>query len=318
MCVVVRQTLGWEDGQGGRREADWLTQSQLKARTGRASEAVSRAIDGLVRKGLVQVCSEAGEALATPQSRRRCSGRMLFGLAPQALDTPQSASDAQRPPLQRPAADREGMAADDDSSLSEQGYSLSELRKANTTKETQDKTTPGGVPREERTDGEKPKENSLPDSARKGAAIASAGAASDARRFLLAYQEQFSRRSARGEPPPIQWGRDGKLVKGLLAQYGLERLVELLARFFQSEDAWVRKRGYALSCFPALLPTLLMEAEGAHEARRPRRQRRLWRAAPPPDTGSRPATSRSPTRPCSSAIPACATGCAASRPEPRQ
>ena len=26
LCVVVRQTLGWEDGQGGRKREDWLTQ----------------------------------------------------------------------------------------------------------------------------------------------------------------------------------------------------------------------------------------------------------------------------------------------------
>ena len=275
LCVVARQTLGWEDGQGGRKAADWLTQSQLKARTGRASEAVSRAIDGLVRKGLIQVCSEAGEVLATPQARQRCTGRMLFGLAPQALDTPQAASDSPCPPLQRPSADKQGISVDADSSLSEQGhsqseqgYSVSELRKANTTKETQDKSTPGGVPQEELTAVDKPVENSLPDGARKEAAIVSAGAASDVRRFLRAYQEQFSKQSARGEPPPLAWGRDGKLVKGLLAQYGYARLLELLTRFFQSEDAWVRKRGYALSCFPALLPTLLMEGGGAQGARR--------------------------------------------------
>ena len=82
--------------------------------------------------------------------------------------------------------------------------------------------------------------------------------ASDVRRLLLAYRELFAPHSARGEPPPISWGRDGRLVKGLLAQYGYERLLELLEGFFASGDAWVRKRGYALSCFPTLLPTLLM------------------------------------------------------------
>ena len=66
----------------------------------------------------------------------------------------------------------------------------------------------------------------------------------------------------------MAWGRDSKLVKGLLAQYGYARLTELLTRFFQSEDAWVRKRGYALSCFPNLLPTLLMEEGRPGEALR--------------------------------------------------
>lgn len=77
-------------------------------------------------------------------------------------------------------------------------------------------------------------------------------------RFLNVYQSGFARRSARGEAPPIAWGRDGKLVKGLLSQYGYERLVELLELFFESEDALVKQRGYALSCFPTVLPQLLM------------------------------------------------------------
>ena len=45
-------------------------------------------------------------------------------------------------------------------------------------------------------------------------------------------------------------------------------MLELLARFFASEDAWVQKRGYALVCFPTLLPTLLMEEGRAQAAQR--------------------------------------------------
>lgn len=258
LCVVVRQTLGWEDGQGGRKREDWLTQSQLKARTGRASEAVSRAIDGLVQKGLIQVHSEAGELLMTPQERRRCPGRLLFALAPQALDAPQDA-----PNMRRESPCSEG---EHGHSENEQGSSVSELRKANTTKETQDKTTPIGVQHEERDSGEKAVDKSVSETT--AANSAPDRAASDVRRFLLAYQELFARHSAQGEPPPMAWGRDGKLVKGLLAQYGYERLLELLARFFQSEDTWAKKRGYALACFPTLLPTLLMEEGRAKAAQR--------------------------------------------------
>ena len=260
LCVVVRQTLGWEDGQGGRKREDWLTQSQLKARTGRASEAVSRAIEGLVQKGLVQVCSEAGEALATTQERRRCPGRLLFGLAPQALDTPQAAPSMQ---VESPCSQSEH-----GHSESEEPCSFSELRKANTTKETKDKSTPIGVQAEKRNGGEKAVDKSVPEKTALAANSTPDRFTSDARRFLLAYQELFARHSVRGEPPPLAWGRDGKLVKGLLAQYGYERLLELLARFFQSEDAWVRKRGFALACFPTLLPTLLMEEGRVQAAQR--------------------------------------------------
>src|ERR1051326_1992256 len=71
LCVVVRATLGWTEGAGGQRKPqDWLTQSQLKERTGRASEAISHAIDTLVKKGLLEVHDEIGRMLASPQERR--------------------------------------------------------------------------------------------------------------------------------------------------------------------------------------------------------------------------------------------------------
>lgn len=88
------------------------------------------------------------------------------------------------------------------------------------------------------------------------------------RRFLNTYRDLFTRHSARGEPPPIAWEKEGKLVQGLLQQYGYDRLVELLEAFFASEDTWVRRRGYALSCFPSQLPSLLMVNRSPAEASR--------------------------------------------------
>ena len=215
LCVVVRSHYGWEDGQGGRKQADWLTQSQLKARTGRASEALSRALDGLVQKELILVCNEDGEPLATPQARRRCVGQMLFRMAPQALDAPLDARDiAQGAPnaifQAETAAEREGhqeansslseqdtSQSEQGSSVSEQSYSETEVRKANTTKETRDKTTPDGVRPEKRADGDKPVDNSLQGRTRKGETKTDTeGGASDVQRFLLAYQELFHRERA--------------------------------------------------------------------------------------------------------------------------
>ncbi len=98
LCVVVRQTLGWQEGgpkgKGGHKDGewlarrkgrDWLTHRQLKARTGRASEAVSRALDGLVRRDLLLVTGLAGRPLPTPAERRRCQGSLFFGLSPRLL-----------------------------------------------------------------------------------------------------------------------------------------------------------------------------------------------------------------------------------------
>jgi len=83
LLVVVRQTLGWQDGPDSaqRKEKDWLTQGQLMRRTGRASGAVSRAVDALVRAALIDVLDRAGNFLNTPAERRRHLGRLYYRLA---------------------------------------------------------------------------------------------------------------------------------------------------------------------------------------------------------------------------------------------
>lgn len=82
LLVVVRQTLGWQVGKDPylRKERDWLTQSQLMRRTGRASGAVARAVDALVRHGLIDVLDAAGRPLPTPAERRRQLGRLYYRL----------------------------------------------------------------------------------------------------------------------------------------------------------------------------------------------------------------------------------------------
>jgi hypothetical protein len=85
LLVVVRQTLGWQDGpdRSRRKERDWLTQSQLMRRTGRASEAVSAAVDGLVRARLIEVQDNWGRSLMTPAERRRFLGKLYYRLRPE-------------------------------------------------------------------------------------------------------------------------------------------------------------------------------------------------------------------------------------------
>lgn len=108
LCVVARCTLGWRDpASGGRKKADWLSRRQLLARTGRASEAVSNAVDALVRKGLLEATDARGRLLATPAERRRHGGAIYYKLSTGILGRSEPESG-----------------------------SLSELRKTNTTKET--------------------------------------------------------------------------------------------------------------------------------------------------------------------------------------
>lgn len=82
LCVIVRQTFGWSAGQGERKQSDWLSHYQLKRRTGRSSAPVSRAIDTLVRAGLIVVRDNFGRELLTRQSRRQAHCRLSFSIAP--------------------------------------------------------------------------------------------------------------------------------------------------------------------------------------------------------------------------------------------
>ena len=80
LCVIARQTIGWVDGNGKRKQRDWMSQSQLIAKTGRNSAALSAALDVLVRESLIECQAENGELLNTPQQRRNHRGRVYFSL----------------------------------------------------------------------------------------------------------------------------------------------------------------------------------------------------------------------------------------------
>jgi hypothetical protein len=79
LVVVVRQTFGWSAGKGKRKAVDSLSHAQFKAKTGREGAAISRAIDRLVRVGLVVVRDERGQIMDSSQARRRAKGRLYFG-----------------------------------------------------------------------------------------------------------------------------------------------------------------------------------------------------------------------------------------------
>lgn len=107
LCVIARATLGWHDPRtGGRKTRDWLSQVQLKRRTGRASEAVSRAVDGLVRRGLITVTGASGELLATPALRRRWGRRLYFRLSTTLL-SPSHLGNSSESELRKPRTTRE-------------------------------------------------------------------------------------------------------------------------------------------------------------------------------------------------------------------
>jgi hypothetical protein len=84
ICILVRQTFGWIR-QNEPKRSDWLSHSQLKRKSGRASAAVSRAIDVLCRNHLIVVTDAAKRPLTDPDARRRHRGRLYFRLTDSAL-----------------------------------------------------------------------------------------------------------------------------------------------------------------------------------------------------------------------------------------
>ena len=80
LCVIVRQTVGWQSDSGSRKTEDWLSHSQLKRRTGRHSEAVSKAIQDLMDRGLINIRDDSGKRLGTAQERARAS-RLHFSIS---------------------------------------------------------------------------------------------------------------------------------------------------------------------------------------------------------------------------------------------
>lgn len=82
LLVVLRQTIGFREGSpsGGWRykQRDWISYSQMVKKTGRGSEAVSKAIAALVARGLIIVEDCSGNLLETPEKRRRHLGRLYY------------------------------------------------------------------------------------------------------------------------------------------------------------------------------------------------------------------------------------------------
>ena len=74
LAVIVRQTLGWQ------QDRKWLSHSWLKRSTGREGAAVSRAVDRLVKRGLVVVCDENNRRVHQAAERRRSHSKLSYSV----------------------------------------------------------------------------------------------------------------------------------------------------------------------------------------------------------------------------------------------
>ena len=72
LLVIIRQTIGWSDSRAvtGRKEKDWISNSQLRNKTGNSRRAISSATDTLVSKQLIEVLDENGNELIEPLQRK--------------------------------------------------------------------------------------------------------------------------------------------------------------------------------------------------------------------------------------------------------
>lgn len=81
LLTIFRQTIGWIDQRtGGRKQRDWITNSQFQVRTGLSDKTVTSAIDSLSKRHLIKVTDFNGNVLETPEERR---GKVRIFYAPQ-------------------------------------------------------------------------------------------------------------------------------------------------------------------------------------------------------------------------------------------
>jgi len=64
LLVIIRQTLGWRKG------CDWISSSQLIAKSGCSQRAIVSAIQVLIEKNLILVMDESGKFLNSPDERK--------------------------------------------------------------------------------------------------------------------------------------------------------------------------------------------------------------------------------------------------------
>lgn len=245
LCVVIRQTQGWHDpATGGRKTSDWLSHKQLRARTGRGSDAICHAIESLVRKGYIEVKDDKGTLLVTAQERRRNGSRLFYGLGFALLSQFEPPDSVASAPVRK-----------------------TRIGKAETTKETQTKTHGqafgksqtssfrANVPHSKTTNGNKecgcllrskanpqvnvPVYDSVPPSKY----------SNEVSRIVAAYKDLIENQEA----PNTNFSTSLRQeyidrIEKALSRYGVEQLLAFLEAFFES-DFSLMKRNSSLSSF---------------------------------------------------------------------
>jgi hypothetical protein len=243
LCIIVRQTLGWQDKQRQRRkERDWLTRAQLKARTGRNSEALAFAIDALIRQGYITAQDSKGQSLATPSERRKNHGRIYYGLT-DGWTKDKRTSGGWRIKIEEKEGPGEAPKSElhsSTSSLLRVGDTKSELRGAgnsDTTKENATKETP--------TKGE---DSLHPSIDAPGLNTSGPGKGESLPGFITLFETVAGQRDHEKSDTALSLC-DAERLTALLDKHAALDWTPYLHLFFESDLSYVIGKGYSLSAF---------------------------------------------------------------------
>ena len=81
---------------------------------------------------------------------------------------------------------------------------------------------------------------------------------SDVQRLLKVYSDMYL--AAFNEAPPIEWARDGKIAKDLLARYSFASLTQYLRSFVTTKDEFIKSGGLTIPQFRFHLSRLIVSA----------------------------------------------------------
>ncbi|HEY0075471.1 MAG TPA: hypothetical protein VGB77_15340 [Abditibacteriaceae bacterium] len=280
LCVIVRQTLGWqEEGTRNqphkqshqyktRKERDWLSHAQLKTRTGRHSAALCQAIEELVQRKLIEVQNEQGQPLMTSQQRRRARSRLFYRLCPQLGQGSEVATT--KTETSGSISQSETISSSKEKS-NEHLISQSEFHKAKTTKENDTKDLYKNnflwFSQSEKLSNTKAEAVENVGQVEKVVAVVnqpnprlsealdvnsdreldrdSEGAV---RLFIEEYHRLYAHYRPGQTAPPIS-EMDRNLLQRRIEQHSIETLGKWLPLFFLSRFGYVRRRDYSLESF---------------------------------------------------------------------
>src|SRR5258708_2563666 len=80
---------------------------------------------------------------------------------------------------------------------------------------------------------------------------------SPAQRVLAAYRKGFTSRF--GEPPAMDWAKNGAQAKRLVEQHGEPVVIQLLDEFFVSADPFILRSGYDFGVFCTSISRLIVD-----------------------------------------------------------